>query len=65
MKKPLLIRFRAYIFALMLIGGIGASLGYTFHNTDVTSWGIVIFLGGACVAVVLNTIDETEERIGQ
>ena len=58
-KKSLLIKFRAYLFALMLAGGISAALGYSYHAPQVTTWGIAIALFGVCMAVVLNTIDET------
>lgn len=59
MKTTLLRRFRWLLFIVMMAGGLTADISYHFNQPKVTVVGVVVFLFAACMAVVLNSIDET------
>lgn len=59
MKQTLLRRFRWPLLALTWGGAQLAGTAFYYHDTKLTTVGLVVFLFAAAVAVVLNTIDET------
>ena len=62
MKKSLLIRFRWPIFVAVFSSAHVAGIAYLYGDTETAMYGFVALLFAASVAVVLNTIDETNQK---
>ena len=61
--KSLLTRFRWPLLIVIWGGGQLAGTAYLYKDTHMATIGFVVFLAAFTVAVVLNTIDETENKI--
>ena len=62
MKKSLLIRFRWPIFVAVFSSAHVAGIAYLYGDYETAMYGFVALLFAASVAVVLNTIDETNQK---
>ena len=62
MKKSLLIRFRWPIFVAVFSSAHVAGIAYLYGDSETAMYGLVAFFIAAGVAVVLNTIDETNQN---
>lgn len=62
-EKTLLRRFRWPLFILLWGAAQFTGTMYLYGQTKEAGIGFMIALGVMCIAVVLNTIDETENKI--
>ena len=62
-EKTLLRRFRWPLFVTCFSGAHIAGLAFYYGDKSLTIFGLVLFFIGAGICVVLNTIDETEQKI--
>ena len=62
MKKSLLIRFRWPIFVAVFSSAHVAGIAYLYGDSETAMYGLVAFFIAAGVAVVFNTIDETNQN---
>ena len=62
MKQTLLRRFRWPIFIAVFSSAHVAGIAYLYGDTETAMYGYVAFFIAAGVAVVLNTIDETNQN---
>jgi len=63
MKPSLLIRFRWPIFVVLFSGAHVAGIAYLYGDSQTAMYGFVAALFACTVAVVLNSIDESEKEI--
>ena len=63
MKQTLLRRFRWPIFVAVFSSAHVAGIAYLYGDSETAGVAFVVTLFAASVAVVLNTIDETETKI--
>ena len=62
MKTSLLRRFRWPIFIAVFSSAHVAGIAYLYGDSETAMYAFVVFLCAAAAAVVLNTIDETNEN---
>jgi len=65
MKQTLLRRFRWPLLALTWSSAQLAGTAFYYHDTKLTTVGLVVFFIAAGIAVVLNSIDESPKTIAE
>ena len=65
MKKSLLVKFRWPLFILLWGAAQLTGTAWYYKDTHLATIGIVVCLGVMCVAVVLNSIDESPKSFDE